>query len=58
MDRLSRIAIQQPDIDCQVKHLDHYIDLLRQNRFDENTTPDWIERMFSFLLVIFLVCKT
>lgn len=53
VERLSRLAIQQPDMTLQERHLDNYFELLRQNRLDENTSVDGLDRISIFYEVKF-----
>ncbi|KAL3119948.1 hypothetical protein niasHT_007076 [Heterodera trifolii] len=50
---LSRLATIQLDIALQEKSLDQYFGLLRQNRFDENTSVAELERIVKYFQRLF-----
>ncbi|KAI1723577.1 dynein associated protein domain-containing protein [Ditylenchus destructor] len=53
VERLSRLAMQQLEISGQERNLDQYFELLRQNRLDENTSVDNLERIVNFFQKVF-----
>jgi hypothetical protein len=53
VDRLSRLAIQQLEITGQERHLDTYVELLKQNRLDENTSVEGLERVNNFFQKVY-----
>ncbi|KAI1723131.1 dynein associated protein [Ditylenchus destructor] len=53
VERLSRLAMQQLEISGQERNLDQYFELLRQNRLDENTSVDNVERIVNFFQKVF-----
>uniref|UniRef100_A0A914E1V4 Dynactin subunit 1 n=1 Tax=Acrobeloides nanus TaxID=290746 RepID=A0A914E1V4_9BILA len=55
VERLSKIAIQQLEMSAQEKHIDQYFELLKQNRLDENTSVENIERASNYFQKIFSV---
>lgn len=57
MERLSKLAIQQMEITPQERVVDMYFELLRTNRFDENTSIDNLDRAVNFFNVrlLFLI---
>lgn len=50
---MSKIAIQQLEMSAHEKHLDQYFELLKQNRLDENTSVENIERASNYFQVPF-----
>jgi len=52
VERLARLAIQQLEISGQERHIDSYVELLKQNRLDENTSLDNFERVVNFFQVL------
>ncbi len=55
MERLSRLAPLQSDIAKEEKMIDQYIDLLKNDNFDENTSTDGINKGINYLQVYFLL---
>ncbi|VDK80103.1 unnamed protein product [Onchocerca ochengi] len=49
MERLSRLAPLQSDIAKEEKMIDQYIDLLKNDNFDENTSTDGINKGINYL---------
>ncbi|CAG9530697.1 unnamed protein product [Cercopithifilaria johnstoni] len=49
MERLSRLALLQSDIAREEGIIDQYIDLLRRDKFDENTSTDSVNKAISYL---------
>ncbi|GMR47931.1 hypothetical protein PMAYCL1PPCAC_18126, partial [Pristionchus mayeri] len=49
VDRLSSIAHLNSDFTLQEKHLDNYIDLLKNGRMDENSSLDYLESCYRYL---------
>lgn len=53
VERLSRLAHLQNDIAREERMIDQHIDLLRGDKFDENTPTDSIEKGIAFFQVCF-----
>lgn len=51
---LARLATIQLDIALQEKSLDQFFGLLRQNRFDENTSMSDLERAVKYFQVFWM----
>ncbi|GMT24377.1 hypothetical protein PFISCL1PPCAC_15674, partial [Pristionchus fissidentatus] len=49
VDRLSCVAILHSDLSLQEKHLDNYLDLLKNGRMDENSSLDQLESIHRYL---------
>uniref|UniRef100_A0A914M9L6 Dynein associated protein domain-containing protein n=1 Tax=Meloidogyne incognita TaxID=6306 RepID=A0A914M9L6_MELIC len=52
-DPLSRLAVQQTEICQREQKLEDYFKLLKQNKFDENTSIDMLEQMIKYFERIF-----
>ena len=55
MERLSRLAQNYNDFIVQERLLDHYVDLLKTNRLDENTSLDVVEKVVAYFQVNFFI---
>uniref|UniRef100_A0A915DLA8 Dynactin subunit 1 n=1 Tax=Ditylenchus dipsaci TaxID=166011 RepID=A0A915DLA8_9BILA len=53
VERLTRLAIQQLEFTGQERNLDQYFELLKQNRLDENTSVDNLDRIVNFFQKVF-----
>lgn len=51
VEQLSRLAPLQSDIAREEKIVDQYIDLLRRDMFDENTSTDGINKAINYFEV-------
>ncbi|VDN51511.1 unnamed protein product [Dracunculus medinensis] len=55
VERLSRLAQMQIDMASQEKFIDQYIESLRANRIDENTSTESLEKLITYFQNIFSV---
>lgn len=51
VERLARMAAMQPEMAVQERNLDHYLDLLKANRLDENSSLEPLEKMSNYFQV-------
>lgn len=49
VDRLSSIAHLNADFTLQERHIDNYMDLLKNGRMDENSSLDYLESCYRYL---------
>ncbi|CAD5219366.1 unnamed protein product [Bursaphelenchus okinawaensis] len=54
-ESLQRLAMQRTEITSQEKVIDQYFDLLKQQKFDENTSCDILEHCVNTLNKIFII---
>lgn len=54
VEKLLRLANEQPEMSAQEKQLDNYFDLLKQNRVDEHTSVDGLDKLSNFYQVFFI----
>lgn len=52
-DPLSRLAVQQTEIHQREQKLEDYFKLLKQNKFDENTSIEMLEQIIKYFEVFF-----
>lgn len=55
VERLSHLAPLQSDIAKEEGIIDHYIDLLKNDKFDENTSTDGVNKAINYLEVHFFL---
>lgn len=55
VESLSRIARLQGEVEAQERMMDQYIELLKSDRFDENTSTEALERGIAFFQVCYFL---
>ncbi|VDN38191.1 unnamed protein product [Gongylonema pulchrum] len=55
VERLSRLAQLQTDIAKEERMIDQYIDLLKSDKFDENTSCDSVDKGIAFFEVCYIL---